>query len=216
MAELSRELIIPIYLNQRAVFDLIAMLQGGISNVTRITSSEAHSGKDQQQYGAAFGLSKAFSTLLKIDVSGSRHKAKEDSTGIQKAEERVHTPASMFQALRSHLSENKELALVDDNYKPKIRDIIEFDAQLRKNPIIQTMDAFVGIMDMAILFSPAHGQKQKAGLVMWMRENSRGKRILGVKSLSLTKGAGHKKSLQSKLFPFCYMPSRKSAKARSS
>lgn len=163
MGDISQELIIPVYLNQRMVFDLIAMLQGGISTVTRITSSESYSDKDQQQYGAAFGLSKAFSTLLKIDVSGTRQKAQEDSSGIQKAEERVHTPASMFQSLRASLSDRKELVIVDKEYKPKIRDIIEFTAQLRKNPIIQTMDTFVGLMEMAILFSepPTRRQKQK-------------------------------------------------------
>jgi len=163
MTELSKELIIPVYLNQRVVFDLIAMIQGGISTVTRITSLESHSGKDQQQYGAAFGLSKAFSTLLKIDISGSRHKAQENSTGVQKAEERVHTPASMFQALRSSLSDRKELAVVNEEYKPMIRDIIEFDARLRKNPIIQTMDTIVGLMDMAISFSgePTNKSKRK-------------------------------------------------------
>ena len=31
-------MIIPAYLNQRIVFDLIAMLQDGLSTVTRITS----------------------------------------------------------------------------------------------------------------------------------------------------------------------------------
>lgn len=161
MVDISQELIIPVYLNQRVVFDLIAMLQGGISTVTRITSSESYSGKDQQQYGAAFGLSKAFSTLLKIDVSGTRQKAQEDSSGIQKAEERVHTPASMFQSLRASLSDRKELLIVDKEYKPKIRDIIEFTAHLRKNPIIQTMDTFVGLMEMAILFSDTPTQKTK-------------------------------------------------------
>jgi len=155
------ELIIPVYLNQRAVFDLIAMLQGGISTVTRITSSEFYSDKNQQQYGAAFGLNKAFSTLLKIDLSGGRKKATEDTSGIQKAEERVHTPASMFQSLRENLIDRGELKIVDAEYKPKVRDFIEFTAQLRKNPIIQTMDTLVGLMEMAILFSDEPPKKQK-------------------------------------------------------
>lgn len=165
MRDISKELIIPVYLNQRVVFDLIAMLQGGISTVTRITSSESSAGKDQQQYGAAFGLSKAFSTLLKIDVSGTRQKAQEDHTGIQKAEERVHTPASMFQALRTSLADRKELAMVDKDYSPVIRDIIEFSAQLRRNPIIQTMDTLAGLMEMAILFSDetSHSPRQTGG-----------------------------------------------------
>ena len=165
MIDISGELIIPVYLNQRVVFDLIAMLQGGISTVTRITSLESFSEKNQQQYGAAFGLSKAFSTLLKIDVSGTRQKSQGDSQGIQRAEERVHTPASLFQNLRALLSERKDLVAVHEGYEPKHRDIIEFTAQLRKNPLIQTMDTFVSIMEVAIMFSgkPTQQLKQKSG-----------------------------------------------------
>ena len=34
------KLIVPVYLNQRLVFDLLAMLQGGISTVTAINKTE--------------------------------------------------------------------------------------------------------------------------------------------------------------------------------
>jgi len=161
--DVKSELIIPVYLNQRAVFDLIAMLQGGISTVTRISASESQADKDLQQYGATFGLNKAFSTLLKIDLSGGRKKTTEASSGIQKSEERVHTPASMFQALRENLIDSGDLKIVDSEYQPKVRDFIEFSAQLRKNPIIQTMDTFVGLMEMAILFSGEPAKKTKKG-----------------------------------------------------
>ena len=100
MHDIENELIIPVYLNQRIVFDMTAMLQCGIAKVTRIISTELSSDTDKQQYGATFGLNKALSTLLRIDVSGNRQKRKEDSLGTQTNEERVHTPASMFQMLR--------------------------------------------------------------------------------------------------------------------
>jgi len=157
------DMIIPVYLNQRVVFDLIAMLQGGISTVTRISVSESQSDKDLQRYGATFGLNKALSMLLKIDLSGGRKKTTEASSGVQKAEERVHTPVSLFQSLRENLINNKNLKIVDSDYKPKVRDFIEFSAQLRKNPIIQTLDTFVGLMEMAILFSDEAYQKPKKG-----------------------------------------------------
>lgn len=164
MLNIENELIIPVYLNQRIVFDMIAMLQGGIATVTRVTSTESSLNSDKQQYGATFGLNKALSTLLKIDVSGNRQKKKEDSLGTQTNEEKVHTPASMFQMLRKSLVAENKLIFIDEKYKPEIRHIVEFTAPLRKNPIIQTMDALIGVMDMAILFSqetPQHHKGQK-------------------------------------------------------
>jgi len=161
MSNIENELIIPVYLNQRIVFDMIAMLQGGIATVTRVTSMESSSVGDKQQYGATFGLNKALSSLLRIDVSGNREKQKNDSSGTQTNEEKVHTPASMFQMLRKSLVAGNKLSFIDDKYKPEIRQIVEFTAPLRKNPIIQTMDTFVGLMNMAILFSQTPPQQHK-------------------------------------------------------
>ncbi|MBT9169512.1 MAG: hypothetical protein DDT19_02872 [Syntrophomonadaceae bacterium] len=71
-------------------------------------------------------------------------------------EERVHTPASMFQMLRKSLVAAEKLVFVDEKYKPEIRQIVEFTAPPRKNPIIQTMNTFVGLMDMAYYFPENH------------------------------------------------------------
>ena len=65
----SDELIIPVYLNQRIVFDLIAMLQDGMSTVTRVSSSEESKSVDNQRYGTSFGLGQALSSLLKFQRS---------------------------------------------------------------------------------------------------------------------------------------------------
>lgn len=147
------DLIIAVYLNQRVVFDLIAMLQDGMSTVTRISSSESNKGSDTQRYGAAFGLSQALSSLLKIDVSGERAKTREGTSGIEKSEERVHTPSSLFQKLRSTLKAKNKIVLVDAKYKPQAGDIVEFSASLKRNPLVQVMDTFSQIFDMALAFS---------------------------------------------------------------
>ena len=57
MHNIENELIIPVYLNQRIVFDMIAMLQGGIATVTRITSTESSLGKEIRGQGQTLLLS---------------------------------------------------------------------------------------------------------------------------------------------------------------
>ena len=68
MAE-DRKLLIPVYLNQRIVFDLLAMLQGGISTVTSVSKTEQSADEKSRKMGGSFGLSQALSSLLKIDLS---------------------------------------------------------------------------------------------------------------------------------------------------
>lgn len=148
----NNELIIPVYLNQRIVFDLIAMIQDGMSTVTRVSSTEETKSANVGRYGSSFGLSQVLSSLLKIDVHGDRTKTKEGSAGLQKSEERVHTPSSLFHKLRSILKEQNKIKSMTSSYKPVPGDIVEFATPLRRNPVIQVMDTLVGIMDMAIAF----------------------------------------------------------------
>lgn len=70
----NNSLVVPVYLNQRFVFDLIAMKQDGISTIQKITSSETTQVGNRDQYEGKFGLGQALSSLLKIDISGSRAK----------------------------------------------------------------------------------------------------------------------------------------------
>jgi hypothetical protein len=156
----SKELIISVYLNQRIVFDLIAMLQDGMSAVTRIESVEGTKESDGRRYGAAFGLSQALSSLLKIDVSGSVDKLKEESKDRKTSEERVHTPSSLFHKLRTELNENKIVISVEKDYEPAAGDFVEFNTRLRRNPLLQIMDTFAGLMDIAAAFE-AEPQKQR-------------------------------------------------------
>jgi hypothetical protein len=149
----SDELIIAVYLNQHIVFDLIAILQDGMTTVTRVTSLDETKDTDTQRYGAAFGLSQALSSLLKIDVSGDRSKSKEGSSGIHRSEERVHTPSSLFQKLRSILVSGNRIAVANRDYEPKPGDIVEFSTSLRRNPLIQVMDTFGRLFDMFVAFN---------------------------------------------------------------
>lgn len=69
MTDKKLDLIIPVYLNQKLVFDLLAMLKGGISTVTQISSSTENSSNVSGKASSKFGLSEALSTLFKVDLS---------------------------------------------------------------------------------------------------------------------------------------------------
>lgn len=137
------------------------MIKGGISTVTRITSTESHTETDKRRYGAEFGLSKALSSLLKINISGEKDVEKEGGAEFKLDQEKVHTPASLFQNLRQILLKEKNLLLMDENFLPQHHQLVEFTASLHRNPLIQTMDSLSSIMDMAMSFD-VHSQSSTA------------------------------------------------------
>jgi len=158
----KNDLIISVYLNQRAVFDLMAMLQGGIATVTNITETASHEQKKSDDVKVGFGLSNAFSSLLKIDLSGSKKADNSTTDNKTIGEERVHTPSSLFFSLRKLLIERELLKKDTENYVPKPGDIFEFEAELQRNPIIEVMDSLSEMLKIAEVFSDStNNQKRK-------------------------------------------------------
>lgn len=145
------ELIVPVYLNQKIVFDLVAMSQGGIATVTKVSESQSNNEQNANKASASFGLSDAFSTLLKINLSAEKSNAKVSGVAKNKSEERVHTPNSLFFSLRNWLAEEGKLK----DYKqsmPEAGDFVEFEASLRKSPMIEGLDAVTKLMELTEVF----------------------------------------------------------------
>jgi hypothetical protein len=157
--------LVPVYLNQRIVFDLLAMLQDGIATVTKVSERNRNAVSASSELDASFGLSKAFSSLLSVNLSGKRGKASTDGAGSTRDEGRVHTPASLFFKLRELLDQRKLLKPDAPNFVPAPGDLIEFSGSLRRNPVIEAMDLMVSAMGMADAFSnePAQKGKQRGG-----------------------------------------------------
>jgi len=80
-------------------------------------------------------------------------------------EERVHTPASLFYTLRNLLYEKNLLKVDEDDFHPIPGDIVEFEATLKRNSIIETMDFLVAFSDLTTVFSdePHKNAKKKGG-----------------------------------------------------
>lgn len=146
------DLIVPVYLNQRMVFDLLAMLQGGISTVTAVTKLEGSESGTMGSASASVGLSEALSSLFKIGLKAEMETSDKSSNNHSIQEERVHTPASLFYQLRNTLVAKKLLTQINEESKINAGQIVEFTVKLKRNPIIEIMDMMTEMMSMAVLF----------------------------------------------------------------
>ncbi|MXY93609.1 MAG: hypothetical protein F4047_18280 [Caldilineaceae bacterium SB0670_bin_27] len=145
------ELLVPVYLNQKIVFDLLAMLQGGISTVTTVTQTTSETRAEQQKISAGFGVSEVLSTLLKVNLSGDLQNSNAHEADTFASEERIHTPASLFFQLRNLLFDKNYIVSVTDNL-PAAREFIEFEGSLRRNPIVETFDSLVALGEIVLDF----------------------------------------------------------------
>jgi hypothetical protein len=158
----SRRLSIPIYLNQRIVFDLLAIVEGGFSQLQTIKTSESNNKANNADISAELGSKNVFAFLnLGLKASQGNQNIKSSQKDIE--EERVFTPASLFSKLRDKLQEQNLLVSLDEPYeldKLQPGTFVEFSGILRKNPMVGNMEAVVQMMEVAMVFTKVEGKKK--------------------------------------------------------
>ena len=161
----SDRLIIPIYINEKIVLDMLAIMEDGFSMVSQINYTEHKENSSSQKIDAGISTSASIlSKLLKIDVSGgiSHEGNKGENESIVK--EKIHTNVSLLSKFRGFLVQQKILKSDLDFLKMQVGDFIEVEGELQKNPIINYMDSFIDLFRMANIFAeqPQVGGKTQA------------------------------------------------------
>lgn len=161
------KLTIPIYLNTKIVFDMLATIEDGFSEVKNIQTSKSKNREEDAE--ANIGTSNLFA-LFSVGIRGNlKSGTSNDQTII---EEKTHTTVSLFQKLKSNLEDAK---LVNRNINSfEIGDFVEIQGNLKTNPLIDMLSALKELMALANLFSekPKNNQSKKDKLMSDSRFNS--------------------------------------------
>ena len=147
------KLIVPIYINEKMVLDMLAIIEDGFSMVSKVDYSE-HIDENTTK-GAKAGidtLTPLLSKLLRIDISGALEHYKDEESQKKVSQERVHTNASLLSKLRSYLYEQDLLKTNISISDIRIGDFIEVTGELQKNPLIECLDTFIEILELAEIF----------------------------------------------------------------
>ncbi|WP_140876469.1 DUF6414 family protein [Myxococcus xanthus] len=145
----SAQLAIPIYLNQRIIFDLLAIAENGFSQLRTIKTTETGGESNKNEKGAEIGTTNAFS-FLGIGVKGAVQNENTTSSQRETSEEKVYTPTALFSKLRDTLIKQELLTQFDHAdpvKKAQLGHFIEFRAQLRKNPLLESIETLFQLFD---------------------------------------------------------------------
>lgn len=161
----ATDLCVPIYLNQQMVFDLLAVLEDGFYQLSSITTSDAESDNRKTGFGGSLGASNVFA-FLGVSFKGERSRERGTQEQSEVARERVHTPTSLFSKLRMTLDAKSLLTrfrTLDEVEGLSSGQFVEFRAVLKKNPLVETIEGFQRLMEMADLFSDEPSQPPRTG-----------------------------------------------------
>lgn len=159
------QLMIPVYINEKIVLDMLAIIEDGFSKVSQVNYSE-HKERETSQKGEAELSTSAtlLSKLLKIDLKGDISHAGSNREEENTAKEKVHTSVSLLSKFRDFLIEKSILHMDFSMSQMQVGDYVEVEGALQKNPLIDYMDRFTDVFRMAGVFSekPQLGNKTQA------------------------------------------------------
>lgn len=149
----SNQLIVPIYINEKIVLDMLAIMEDGFSTVSQVNYTKQKEASSSQEIGASASSSLLLSKLLKVNLSaGLSHTGNtEESKNI--VTEKVHTNVSLLSKFRSFLVSSETLKCNFDTEHIKIGDFIEIEGELQKNPLINCLEMFVDLFNLVDIFT---------------------------------------------------------------
>lgn len=150
----TRDLPVPLYLNQQAVFDLLAVIEDGFSQLRAVKTSSSESEKGKDEVGGEIGVSNVFA-FLGVKLKGGVSSESGSDRKREVSEERVFTPASLFAKLRAALIERGLLTDLDTVEHGALApgQFVEFSGILRKNPVVAAMEGMIQLIETAQLFA---------------------------------------------------------------
>ena len=148
------QLMIPVYINEKIVLDMLAIIEDGFSTVSQVSYSDHKENSNAQKIEAEGSTSASIlSKLLKIDLKGELSHSGNCGETENTTKEKVHTNVSLLSKFRAFLTDANILKSGFDISNMKIGDFIEVEGELQKNPLINCMDIFVDMLRMADIFA---------------------------------------------------------------
>ena len=156
------QLMVPVYINEKIVLDMLAIIEDGFSTVSQVSYTEHKENNNVQKLESGVSTSaNILSKLLKIDLKGEVSHSGNSGENTSVAKEKVHTNVSLLSRFRTFLVNEKILKSGFDTANIKIGDFIEVEGELQKNPLINYLDIFLDLFRMVDIFTekPQLGSK---------------------------------------------------------
>lgn len=164
-------LMIPVYINEKIVLDMLAIIEDGFSMVSQVNSSEQKE-STMRQTGDVSASTSLLNKLLKIDLKGEISHTGNIGESENISKEKVHTNVSLLSKFRTTLEKEKLLDTSSDISSMKIGSFIELEGELQKNPLIDYMEKIVAMFRMADIFSDEPELENKKNVALQKKKEN--------------------------------------------
>lgn len=150
-----QDFILPLYLNQRFVYDILAIKNNGFTEFFEIKDKSENNDNVKSSVNAGFGNNNEFS-LIQANMSGGIEAYSNTSQNNEKSYKKTHTPTSLFMQVYQYLNENNKIIKLDKPDDINIvdsGDFIEIKSNIELNTIVDFFETFDKVIDITEAFS---------------------------------------------------------------
>jgi hypothetical protein len=146
---------IPIYLDQKVVFDHLAIIEDGFSQFSNIVETESEDGKLSANTEASLGTTNALA-FLGISLGAKAGAATETAAASQSqtTKTKIHTPTSLFHIYRDYLLDQQLLQKITSDTELKSivpGSFVEIHGSLEENPVSAFFSSISELMTSPIM-----------------------------------------------------------------
>lgn len=195
----ASDLPIPLYLNQRVTFDLLAILEDGFAHMTTLQASSSNAEGSELEAGAQLGVGNPFA-FLDLSLGGKGTHGATSQSGELITEQLVHTPTSLFARLRQQLVEQGLVRVLEPDsvaFEEVVAgQFVEFEAVLRRSPVVSVLESLIRLAPIleavdapAASPAPANPSRRRGGRGQKNQPKQKSQPVEGMREVKLMRDA---------------------------
>lgn len=143
------DVILPLYLNQRFVYDILAIKNDGFTEFYEVKDQKGQSNEMNSNVNATLGTNNEFA-LIKAGVESEVGATIKNDKNNEKIYKKTHTPTSLFMQVYQYLKNNQKIKNIDSiDCLDKIcsGDFVEIKSSIELNTIVEFFETFDKVID---------------------------------------------------------------------
>ena len=149
------DFILPLYLNQRFVYDILAIKNDGFTEFFEIKDKIGNSNEQDANIKATLGTNNDFA-LIQANLDGEINTKTSNDNNNEKSYKKTHTPTSLFMQVYQYLNENKKITKLEnlsDIDTVDSGDFVEIKSNIELNTIVEFFETLDKVIDITEAFS---------------------------------------------------------------
>ena len=152
--KLKTKIILPWYLNQRFIYDILAVKNDGFTEFFEVKDKDQENTEMKGKIDGSFGTNNKFS-LIQANMNTSLNSEMMNNRNNEKSYRKTHTPTSLFMKAYSYLQEEDQIKIINNKEEImnlKCGDFVQIESSVKFTTLIDMLEIMKKGIELTKLF----------------------------------------------------------------